>query len=721
MNIQTYYSILECIESPKKMVAKCKEMGYTQLILCDRNRLSGMVEFYQACKDTGISAIFGINLKVCTLESSNHDDYNVMYDIRLIAKTKKGFKNLLKIISIANDPEKVLRTEYQNIARFNLQDISEYTEDIICLLGGGSELQEGDFVLDKYRAYFKEVYTDKEIYWADVRYADKSRHEDWQVTQCILLKCILKELPEKAHLINSPYDRDNSLPSFEDYKNDPRFEKTQELLNSIEKFDILSKPKVPKFPCPDNLTQQEYLTQLAREGWKKKFPKWESQELKEQYAERVKYELSILQSCELDGYFLVVQDIINWVLSQNQLVGFGRGCLSSDTQIITKNGIKNISDICIGDLVITRKGEYDKVIHRFEYEVKEELVKISTELSNIHKDEITLTKDHKLLIAKHKENNYLEWIRAEDVEIGDCLFFPSSDSYYLDYQHSLYPIQNGFLNKITKITKVNNIDKVYDIHVENEHNYLTTNGIVHNSVGGSLVAYLLGIHHTDSIKHNLSFERFYSADRASGDAVSLPDIDTDFPRDFRKKVVEYIEQRYGKDRVAHISSFGTLQGSGVLTEVLRVHDVFDYKSIKAITKQIPAKHKLTNKMEDEKETSLIKFVLKHFPSVLESLGHIKDDKIEGEYAYYLEQAIRLEGIIRNTGIHASGILLSDEPIENVCPLAIENDEKRDRKVCSLEMKAAESVGLVKLDILGLNLLDKAMEIRNLLLGISNDQ
>ena len=136
-------------------------MGYTQLILCDRNRLSGMVEFYQACKDTGISAIFGINLKVCTLESSNHDDYNVMYDIRLIAKTKKGFKNLLKIISIANDPEKVLRTEYQNIARFNLQDISEYTEDIICLLGEGSELQEGDFVLDKYRAYFKEVYTDK--------------------------------------------------------------------------------------------------------------------------------------------------------------------------------------------------------------------------------------------------------------------------------------------------------------------------------------------------------------------------------------------------------------------------------------------------------------------------------------------------------------------------------------------------------------------------------
>jgi DNA polymerase-3 subunit alpha len=277
----------------------------------------------------------------------------------------------------------------------------------------------------------------------------------------------------------------------------------------------------------------------------------------------------------------------------------------------------------------------------------------------------------------------------------------------------------GYLTEVESIKTVTDVKEVYDIAVENEQNYVTTSGLIHNSSGGSLVAYLLGITEIDPIPNGLLFERFYSIDRSAGETPSLPDIDTDFPKDKREYVVKYIEEKYGKDKVVHISNFATLKGSGALTEVLKAHDIFDHNMIKSITKRIPGQDKVIDRMEEEGEDSLIRFVLRFMPDVLKILGSIEGDKIVGEYAYHLEQAIRLEGVIRNTGVHASGILISNEPVEDICPLAIDND--CERKIAGVEMKAAEKLGLVKVDILGLKCLDKLMEIQKLLLGISEDQ
>jgi DNA polymerase III alpha subunit len=147
--------------------------------------------------------------------------------------------------------------------------------------------------------------------------------------------------------------------------------------------------------------------------------------------------------------------------------------------------------------------------------------------------------------------------------------------------------------------------------------------------------------------------------------------------------------------------------------------VFDHKTIKSITKRIPQQDKVSDKMEEQNEKSLIRFVLKNFPDTLKELGQLEGDTITGEHAYYLEQAIRLEGLNSNVGIHASGILISDIDVVESCPLIINNDG--DELLCAFEMSSSEKAGLVKVDILATEVLDKCMEIQNLLLGTSEDQ
>lgn len=563
MNVQTFYSILQALVSPEKIVKACKEAGYSQLILCDRNSMSGVVEFYEACKDkkVGIKPILGTCLKVCEMDSSIKDEFNTIYNICLVAKNNEGYRNILKIISLANDPKRVLETKYQQLARFSLEEIKGLTKGVACILADGSEWEahKVDYTLEKYRTYFDEVLTSDEIYWADVRYLDKAFEEDWEVAQCVLLKCLLEDLPRIAKEIGSPLKRDNSLPSLNTYQSSPLYKRTEDFLNSCEEYEILSPPKIPKFDCPDGMSQQEYLTELCRQGWKRRFPKWESQEKKTIYAERVKKELGVLQRSGFDGYFLIIQDIVNWCKRQGWLIGQARG-----------------------------------------------------------------------------------------------------------------------------------------------------------SASGSLVSYLIGIVEIDAVLHDIPFERFLQEGRGS-----LPDIDIDFPREKRELVVKYIKEKFGEHRVAHICTFGTLLGSSALAAVLKAHDIFDNKMIESITKKIPKADKVSDKMQEQGEESLIRFTLKNFPETLKSLGYIENDVIYGENAYHLEQAIRLEGIITNVASHASGILIYDEAIENAAPLIVSPDGKE--RYCAFSMGPAEKAGLVKADILGLATLDILMEVINLLMGRSEDQ
>lgn len=195
--------------------------------------------------------------------------------------------------------------------------------------------------------------------------------------------------------------------------------------------------------------------------------------------------------------------------------------------------------------------------------------------------------------------------------------------------------------------------------------------------------------------------------------VSLPDIDIDFPINKREYIIQYIKDKYGHNKVGQMVTFGRMQGKSALREVLRVHEACDSLTMNRITKNMPDESKISDQLEESGESSIIKWVLENEPELLKDYCTINTDGIlSGEYAQYFEQAIRLEGTYKSQGKHAAGIIISAEPLEEICPMTL---DKNGDLIVGWEMDSAEATGLFKADILGLAILDKLMLINELLM------
>lgn len=237
-------------------------------------------------------------------------------------------------------------------------------------------------------------------------------------------------------------------------------------------------------------------------------------------------------------------------------------------------------------------------------------------------------------------------------------------------------------------------------------------GNARGSAGGSLVSYLSRITEVNPVKYKLLFERFYNAGRNTPEKVSLPDIDIDFPTDKRDKVVEYISQKYGADCVSGMVTFGKLQGRSAIREVLRVNEACGTNEMNEISKRLPQTFEIADEMEEQKEDSVIKFTLHNMPKLMAEYVTINEEgELEGDYAEYFSQAMRLEGINRTQGRHASGIVIANKPIRSIAPMI---RDKVGGRIVGFDMKDSEQAGLVKFDILGLNLLNKLQGVKNLL-------
>ena len=203
------------------------------------------------------------------------------------------------------------------------------------------------------------------------------------------------------------------------------------------------------------------------------------------------------------------------------------------------------------------------------------------------------------------------------------------------------------------------------------------------SGAGSLVAYTTTITDVDPIKYNLLFERFLNPDR-----VSLPDFDIDFCFEGRGKVIDYVTEHYGKDSVGQITTFGTLKPKAVLKDVARVLDI-PFEESNKISSLVPD------------EIPGIKKI--HIPDALhyeEGLREIRDRG--GVYAELFETATKLEGLSRHTSLHAAGVVIGREPLDQYVPLCA--DPKTGALASQYTMLQIEECGLVKMDFLGLKTL-----------------
>ena len=209
------------------------------------------------------------------------------------------------------------------------------------------------------------------------------------------------------------------------------------------------------------------------------------------------------------------------------------------------------------------------------------------------------------------------------------------------------------------------------------------------SGAGSLVAYSLTITDLDPLRYNLLFERFLNPER-----VSMPDFDIDFCQERREEVITYVQQRYGRDKVAQIITFGTLQARAVLRDVGRVLQL-PLGQVDRLAKMVPA--------NPANPVTLAKAI-----EIEPRLQEARDN--DEAVARLLDIALQLEGLYRNASTHAAGVVIGDRPLTELTPLY--RDPRSDLSATQFNMKWVESAGLVKFDFLGLKTLtviDRALK------------
>ena len=219
----------------------------------------------------------------------------------------------------------------------------------------------------------------------------------------------------------------------------------------------------------------------------------------------------------------------------------------------------------------------------------------------------------------------------------------------------------------------------YFLIVQDFVNWAKANRIVvgpgRGSAGGSLVAYLLNITNVDPLKYNLLFERFLNPER-----ISLPDIDLDFADRRRDEVIEYVAQKYGREKVAQIITFGTMAARAVIRDVGRALG-YPYSECDKIAKMVPFGLTLDQTLAQVSEFRQ---------------SYLSDQRIQK----LVDFAKKLEGCARHASTHACGVVISSEVLDNIVPL--QHPTQDDKAIVTqYEMKSIEDLGLLKMDFLGL--------------------
>ena len=373
LHAHSHYSLLDGLSKPDKMADRCSKINVKSCALTDHGTIAGTVQFFQAMKAKGIKPILGCELYISQQDSHIKDKENSdLSHFILLAKNKAGWFNLIKIISETNKPE-----NFYHKPRISFDRLKEFLDGN--LIGFSGHL--GSTIADAIQAdpdnamkigtehvsYMKDLFGDnyflesqlmdrestpeqieltniirrlgsstntKIICTPDAHYCEKEDAVDQRILLCNNLKTTLTDINKK--MLNN-----ESIPMGCFFKSDnfhilspeeiallhteDEIENTNYVDSLCEDYDILHKPMLPPFSCPNDTNPDEYLRELCRKGWKEKIANNIEKEDQQQYIDRIKYELDILQGADLSSYFLIVGDIVNKVRLEHWLPGPGRG------------------------------------------------------------------------------------------------------------------------------------------------------------------------------------------------------------------------------------------------------------------------------------------------------------------------------------------------------------------------------------------------------------
>ncbi len=652
LHVHSQYSILDGQASIKALVDKAVSDGMKAIALTDHGNMLGVKDFYDTCRKSGIKPIIGVEAYVA--ERTIHDKSDRILDrsgrhLILLAKNMKGYRNLLKLTSIANVEGFFYRP------RIDKDLLAKYHEGLIitsACLGGEvpRKIMQGD--MDGAR---EAILWYKNIFGEDY-YLELQRHpsEDIRMREAVYshqvevnekLLMLSKELDVKIIAANDVHfaDANNAeahdimicMNTGKDVDDESRMrytqqewfkttkemnqlfadvpealKNTQEIVEKVEDYEINSDPIMPLFPIPEDFaTYESYKTQFTVD------------DLKNEYGEE-RYE-------KLGGDY-------------NHLL---RVKLEADyLKHLTYIGAKKK----YGDPIP------DNVKERIDFE--------------------------------------LETVKT--------MGFPG---YFL--------IVQDFIN------------------AAREMGVLVGPG--RGSAAGSAVAYCVGITSIDPIKFDLLFERFLNPDR-----ISMPDVDIDFDDDGRQLVLKWVADKYGHEKVAHICTFGTMAAKSAIKDVGRVLKL-PLSETDRISKRIPERPgtKLSNAYQEvlkiERENGSLQGAIAHISKKISEARSANNDKLASKYEIYnifaeeiekgrneddgillktLELACDLEGSVRHTGVHACGVLIGRDPLDEHIPLM--PAKGTDLLVTQYDGTLVESIGLLKMDFLGLktlSILKEALE------------
>lgn len=380
LHVHSHFSILDGLSKPEQIAKRCLKTNISACALTDHGNIAGAVKFHSCMKKNGIKPILGCELYISDQDATiKNNDNKKLSHLVILAKNYAGWKTLIKIISETNKPEfyyykpridldrlgtlldgniigfaghlgSVLAnriTDYRSIDPDWKNLLINKASHLKEIFGGSDNFFLESQLMDSINNPMQIQITDcirsvaadtglKVICTPDAHYAEKEDAVDQRILLCNNLKTTLTDVTQKIlnneevgmetffvsdnyHILD--HEEMNSLHTEEEIEN------TNYVNSLCEAYDITSKPTLPGFNCPNNLSEAEYLRQLCREGWRDKIASKvnNNEQMTNEYAERIKYELSVLQNAGLSSYFLIIQDILKYVRSNSWLPGPGRG------------------------------------------------------------------------------------------------------------------------------------------------------------------------------------------------------------------------------------------------------------------------------------------------------------------------------------------------------------------------------------------------------------
>lgn len=600
LHVHSQYSILDGAASVNALVNKAKNDGMTALALTDHGTMFGIKEFHLNCKNAGIKPILGCETYVAarTIHDKNDKIDRSGYHLILLAKNKTGYKNLIKLISIANTEGFYYKPRIDKVL------IEKYSEGLIvssaCLGGEIPSLLMNNQVKDAEDAvlWYKKIF-------GDDYYFELQRHPS--------------ELMQQRHAVYDEQVKVNKLILKLSQKfgikviasNDVHFTNAEDA-DAHDLLICLNTGKDVDDPNRMRYTKQEWFkTRSEMNELFADIP--EALVNTEEIVNKVEY--FELDSAPIMPVFQIPEE---FATAEQYMVKFTKEILIDE----------------FGEEVFNNLGGYEKVI--------------KVKLESAYLEYLTYEG------AKEKYGNPV----PEDVAAR--LYFELSTIKQMGFPGYFLIIQD-FINEARKLGVLV--------------------GPGRGSAAGAAVSYCIGITSIDPIKYDLLFERFLNPDR-----ISMPDVDIDFDDDGRQLVLEYVTKKYGQDKVAHICTFGTMATKMAIRDVARVLKL-PLPEADRLAKLVPDAPKMT-----------FDIAFKNSPELK------KEKKSENPLiAQTIKFAETLEGSIRQTGVHACGILISRDPLTDHIPVMTTKDEEI-LPATQYDGRFVESIGLLKMDLLGLKTL-----------------